>query len=355
MTTGPPMRSAISLRLLRVLGEAVVGDRDSGPLDDLAGFVFEEPHGAREPTSSRIRHVPAPRRQPPRLRLIVEDAAAERAGDLAGAVLRPRLRGRDRRARRGAARPAGLGRASRAWSRLSRPRDLDVDELHLLRRPVRHRRRPRIGSRCSPRCSPAAALAISLPAAATGFVVAYVVRQGDHGRAVRARPADRRRPRLVRGLLRLVRRCLWRGRRAVAARRSRSTLRCRAAPVGGAAWRWRSACRSSARGCSPRCRSAVAAHPRALRAVHDHRLRRGDRRRPRWASSSAASTRARRSTAACVLRHSPARCGGCTSTASRTTSSVARSGRTSCSSTDTRRCFAALTAVSVGGEPGDRP
>ena len=31
--------------LTRILGEAVVGDGDSGPLDDLAGFVFEEPHG----------------------------------------------------------------------------------------------------------------------------------------------------------------------------------------------------------------------------------------------------------------------------------------------------------------------
>ena len=32
-------------RLAGILGEAVVGDGDSGPLDDLAGFVFEEPHG----------------------------------------------------------------------------------------------------------------------------------------------------------------------------------------------------------------------------------------------------------------------------------------------------------------------
>ena len=31
-------------RLALVLGEAVVGDGDPGPLDDLAGFVFEEPH-----------------------------------------------------------------------------------------------------------------------------------------------------------------------------------------------------------------------------------------------------------------------------------------------------------------------
>src|SRR5439155_12405059 len=31
-------------RLALVLGEAVVGDGDAGPLDDLAGFVFEEPH-----------------------------------------------------------------------------------------------------------------------------------------------------------------------------------------------------------------------------------------------------------------------------------------------------------------------
>ena len=31
-------------------GEAVVGDRDPGALDDLARLVLEEPHRAREPT-----------------------------------------------------------------------------------------------------------------------------------------------------------------------------------------------------------------------------------------------------------------------------------------------------------------
>src|SRR3712207_8913783 len=38
--------------LAGVLGEAVVGDGDSGPLDDLAGFVFEEPHGGGDPTGT---------------------------------------------------------------------------------------------------------------------------------------------------------------------------------------------------------------------------------------------------------------------------------------------------------------
>ena len=45
ITVGPtPIRCAISPRLLRADGEAEVGNQDPGPLDDLAGLVFEEPH-----------------------------------------------------------------------------------------------------------------------------------------------------------------------------------------------------------------------------------------------------------------------------------------------------------------------
>ena len=53
MTVGPPMRSAISLGLGGVCGEPVVRDRDPGALDDLAGLVFEEPHGGAGPYPER--------------------------------------------------------------------------------------------------------------------------------------------------------------------------------------------------------------------------------------------------------------------------------------------------------------
>src|SRR3954451_3754562 len=53
------------LRLGRVFGEPEVRDRDPGPLHDLAGLVFEEPHGARNPNRNalvRSRSTSLPRR-----------------------------------------------------------------------------------------------------------------------------------------------------------------------------------------------------------------------------------------------------------------------------------------------------
>ncbi len=55
ITVGPPIRCGDLARLGGVGREAVVGDRDAGALDDLAGLVLEEPHAARKPIRRRRR------------------------------------------------------------------------------------------------------------------------------------------------------------------------------------------------------------------------------------------------------------------------------------------------------------
>ena len=122
MTVGPPMRSAIAFASRRVGREPEVGDGDARPLDDLAGFVFEEAHEARNPMIGRrsaLWHIEASERR--RRRAPPEIPPAPHARRRWPVTTRQRHDGPPRRRRGRPRRPAPARRSSGA-SRSRSPR-----------------------------------------------------------------------------------------------------------------------------------------------------------------------------------------------------------------------------------------